>query len=478
MPSNRNTFGHVSARPRLEPDNTWSYKYADRATETAGCSFREGQVEDEAHPYLTISAALHAMCAYMNAQHGTYVADGCVIKLKAGSHNHARSAGEIVTSQEWVYVQADDELNPEDVVLETAANYDKCKRYCLRGVKVSGSNVFKYDSGTTYGAEDDLLWVDNCRCIGPGMWEVASHPLGCATAGGLTRVEDLYLTDTLIKNTDFGARYYTDSPYLSDFRLIRNVTFSNIGNDVLHGVHNVWGILVDNVDPGETGWHADFWQHTEGRQLKNVLIGNAWCTDLKFQGIMGNEDAKLGHGVAFINLYLRADDATIKQLMIWYPDVVHLLLWHVGFRYDGEEEDELYGNCTIVGENYGIKSRWEGLDVRACYFDRLRTTLSADIGDDDFHDCNFRVIGGARPWQYWGEGKTNAEHGLDEFGKPGAGSVLRNRINPLIVPFDAVGRTRVVSASVGPYEYSLPHVREVDKPVHLLSLVAGGTLVG
>ena len=448
-----------------------------------------GVIEDEEYPFETIHPALKAMCAYMETEHGVYKADGCVIKLKAGNIVHGRGADSthITTSDEWVYVQADDGLAPEDVVLSTADNYSKCRRYCLRGVKVSGDNIFKYQTGTSYN--DDVLWVDDGQCIGPGMWEENSHPLGCYPGSGLNRSEDLYLTDTLVQDTDRGACYYPGT----DFKLIRNCAFRNIGNDALESVHCVWGIVVDNVDPGETAWHADFWQHKGIRPLRNVLIGNAWCTGLKYQGLMFNADSNLRHGVAFVNLYLYAHDDTTHQLMIWSGSVVHMLLWQIGFRYEGGvEESGSAGACTFQGDSMGysaesdLTSHLTELDVRACYFDRLRLLQGIgdleqwpDIDENDFHDCNYRVIGGFRPWLYWGEGKSNAEPGLDELGKPEVDSVLRDRVDPLLVPFDARSHTRAPSGTtIGPYEYSLPHVRSINKPVHLVSLVAGGTLVG
>jgi hypothetical protein len=123
--------------------------------------------------------------------------------------------------------------------------------------------------------------------------------------------------------------------------LVRSNYVHDICNDFDRNGHAVFYNTVDNIDPGATGEHADFYQTfggVNGGNDNSIIYGNT-ATNLRYQGFFVALDAgpdsiaQEAHGIALVANSLSGQSATdpTRAWSAWYRFTDNLLMWNNDF---------------------------------------------------------------------------------------------------------------------------------------------------
>lgn len=167
--------------------------------------------------------------------------------------------------------------------------------------------------------------------------------------------------------------------------------------------------------------------------------------------------------------------------------VDHLLIWHFTSHWEGTVDyatsytgqARFYAGAAGAPDDITITNA----SVRACTFNRFSiielSGYTVTWSASDFDENNFENVGeygGVGNEDYWGlepgTNTTNADSDLTNAGHPRAGSTLRSRQSPLIVPCDARNQPRTAPCAIGAYEPTSVGAL-VNRP-RITSLVGGG----
>lgn len=204
----------------------------------------------------------------------------------------------------------------------TQRNFSKIR---LQGITIVGvtGNLAWFANGM-----NKMIWFDKVRVIGPGMYN--NNGVNCPTP-------HQWWTDCFVSDARMGmARQF-----------VRNCRFERIGEDVMRNTYLVINTVVDNVDPGTTGWHSG-------------VIANPLTHDNRIY--YGNLFVRLAPGVVawpFRNgtdTYWENRDIAIIRCETDGPNDGHTHTWFVGAKtenllvdhskFDGRAEWRLTGVPT------------------------------------------------------------------------------------------------------------------------------------
>jgi hypothetical protein len=401
------------------------------------------RVNDPSRPYRTIGVALAGLQEWMTAAGSGQKVDGAIIRLNPGVHeaDNANIWTEFPTRDEWVTITTAAGDPPESVVLHPKSGCFVTSKLAVRGITIERppTGGVSIDSTTWYGQAN--LWLDRCRLIGTGRWNKNSAAVG-------NNFKAIYMTECSVSDCDFA----TVGSGVT--RLARGLDIHHIGDDAFQNVPMIVNCTVDDIDPGETGAHADCIGDWIATSEDSRIVYNLRATNLHYQGIWNNQDSSYDgciNGYAFVNVYLQVVDplrGTGGGGSAYAFATDHLLFW----------------NCTFDSRTAAANSHMFGLAVDGA--PRQPTAMS-----------NVSVVGCAFGWltiqndpllsldmsdwngNHYGKGAfepgtqlTTGTMLLDGNGRPLVNSPLLNRLNPPVTPADARGVPRSVPAAVGAYE--------------------------
>lgn len=405
-----------------------------------------GAVNNQSKPFATVGKAADALRAWRAAQGLGNNGDGGIVRLLPGTHTC--SNGNVVTTMacenEWLTITGMPGTNPEDTILQSGPGP------VVRKIKVSGITLENLTGArgtvlTTTSADraETQIWVANCRMRGPGRHTANANPL---SAGYLYT----YYTDTYIERVDFAT---------PGGDICRGLTIEGIGNDAFQLVPLVVNCRANDIDPGNTGWHADAWQHFDGnaenRRDENSIVYNFEATNCKYQGIFirpnGGNAPTHANGMALVNVRVSPAPGYVVWNM-WYRWVDHMIMWNCTF----DQTPFAFYDDSYLGVMLSPNIR--NFSAIGNSFDRLNIPRGTER-DIDFSAWNHNhfVITPGTPGSTYntsapkGTNFTIGNPGLNN-GRPVSGSVLLGRLADPPVPFDLGGAFRQPPAAVGAYE--------------------------
>jgi hypothetical protein len=403
-----------------------------------------GEVGVSAKPFRTIGAAMRGISTWMGARgNGPPRLDGGVIRLRPGTHaaDSANIWSEMPTVNEWVTITTAEGGTRENTILRPGSGCFLTSKLALRGITVdrSGGGGPVIDSTSAYGP-NEAVWCDGCRMIGAGRWGKNTYPL----SGNIGRV---YLTECAITECDYPTLNSNST------LLARGLDIKHIGNDAFQNVPMVVNCTVDDIDPGDTGEHADcIGDWTVNGERCRIVYGLR-ATNLHYQGIWNNQDSRYAtplEGYAFVNVYLQLADPIRRggggSAYAFGTD--HLLLWNCTF--DSSTHDPCgHGFGLYVDGRPRQRTRMDNVSVVGCAFGFVTIQIGPLLSVDMSHwDANHYCRGAMQP----GTNKTSGPPMLNATGRPLPDSPLLKRVKPLVVPFDAAFMPRPTPGTVGAFE--------------------------
>lgn len=385
-----------------------------------------GVVNSSTAPFGTIGRAIDAIRAYRSSQGWGYNGDGGVVHIMPGSYTCSTGGvGDAVTcDSEWLTLTTAEGGSADNTILTAGGSIVPTRKLRLKGLTLKGSGTLSMNSSEVTRT---TLWVDGCKVIGSGRGVSFAHPLSYEYAR-------TYYTDSLITEVQQATTGAT---------LCRGLTITRISDDAFQNVPFVSNCYVDDIDPLNSGAHADAWQHAMGnsdnRRDDNVIVYNLTATRLKYQSIFIradiNRQPSMAQGMAFVNVHMEMLPNAYGWGG-WARWVDHLLWWHCTFAGKGIG----FMNDTYAGVKH--KCRITNLSVKGCDFAFL-SDVGSEIDWNSF-ESNHYVNTSFTP----GSDVTTGNNGLGADGVPLSWSPLLNRMDP-IVPADVNNRVRMPLATVG-----------------------------
>jgi hypothetical protein len=416
-----------------------------------------GLVNNPTRPFATVGGALKAVCVWRQGQGFGNNADGALIRVMPSEEPYrllaGTATGEIPCVNEWATITTADGGSQSNTILEPPRPGDDpivpVRKLCFRGLKLDGGGTLDIDDEE---ARSSRLWADGCALVGDGQglpWP--SHPIS-----DYSHYAGAYYTDTSI--TQLGQA-------TSGAELCRGLQISHIHDDAFQDVSLVVNCTVDDINPLDTGEHADVWQHWGGNEVNqkddNVIVYGLRATNIYYQNLFIRPDVysppSYAEGMAFVNVYMSyAPDIPPdwNKYGGWYRWVDHLLWWHCSLGQLGIGiAPETY---TYEGNDHEFDPSIRNFSCKGCDFAFLAIYDGTD-GDVDWSgwDHNHFVYGEYEPWDFVerGDHRTVGDNLLNAFGTPGLGSPLLRRFDPaLTVPVDQRNYDRTYRADVGAYQ--------------------------
>jgi len=395
----------------------------------AGGNDNNGLINSPDRPFGTIGRAADAIRAYRAANGFGNNGDGGIVRLLPGNHtcNTGGIRDAIACNNEWLTITTAASGNVSNTTL-LIGDMVPTRKLRVRDITIKGSGNLRMPYNERMQGQ---LWIDRCALIGDGRTSPNPHPLAI----------------------EHGRLYYTDSSITqvqqatSGAFFCRGLKITNLSDDAFQNVPLVLNCVVDDVDPLNTGNHADVWQHGWGddqnRMDDNVIVYNLVATNLKYQSIFirGNitRPPSMAQGMAFVNVYteMLPNSAGYGGWGRW---VDHLLWWHCSFAGKGMGfMSDTYGD----GKKYPCRVR--NFSVKGCDF-AFFGDGNSDIDWNSFESNHF-VDGNVIK----GRDVTTGKNMLDSSGVPIAGSPLIGRMTP-VVPVDARNKARTDRADVGAFQ--------------------------
>lgn len=389
-----------------------------------------GAVKDSTRPFRTIGWAIEKIRSHRNSIGVGNNADGGIVRLTPGSH--VCGAGEasepVACDDEWLIITTAAGGTRSNTILLPGSIVPTGK-IAVRGITLEGSGSL----GMGYADRGQTrVWAHDCTLIGSGRGLTWAHPLS-------SEYKALYFTQCSITEVHQAT---------SGSSLCRGLTITRISDDAFQNVPAIYNCVVDDVDPLDTGAHADVWQHGTGNDVNkiddNVIVYNLRATNLKYQSVFIRPDIyrppSHAQGMAFVNVYMEMLTES-HGWGGWSRWVDHLLWWHCTYRVKG---------MGIMPDTYlGVQHDCNitNMSVRGCDFHFLE--LGGSDGDIDFSDWNHNHF--VYPAVTRGTNVTTGSNDLDAFGIPLANSPLLDRLDP-VVPVDTRNKLRQGQADVGAYE--------------------------
>ncbi len=398
-----------------------------------------GAVNNASKPYRTIGKAVDGIRAWMSANGFGNRVDGGIVRLMPGTHRMSNGGVRtlIATSQEWLTITtAAGGTRANTRIVDRDTTLPKTKLICCKGITVQSGGQWRYVFLHDSGISNPYLWLENCAIIGSGRWMAGSHPVPSSW-------QNKWFTNSYIYDVDFG---------FGGGVLARGLTIEHIGNDAFQHCPMVVNCVVDDVDPGSTGWHSDAWQWFSTSGPKNTIAYGYRCDNAHCQGVMcrtGVAGSPRAEGVAFVNTFINLVPPYRKTngpASLWMRSVDHFLMW----------------NCTFEGHPFNIYDDQDGqkfattithFDVRGCMFNALKHYTPIGHVDTSSFDYNHYETSSGPQVVTPGLDSTTGAAGLDSYGRPVPSSQLRDRISPPLVPVDADGTLRDARCDVGAYEH-------------------------
>jgi hypothetical protein len=424
-----------------------------------------GTIGDSSKPFKTVGGAVSAAQS-TNGGKG----DGAIIYLKSGTYG--LGSGSISTTSEWLTITRDSSATKENTIINDGGTLRNAKLLKIEGVTIkspgSGDYVFTLDN-------PEYLWVNDSHIIGCGRWTVNSNPIHHNS-------DKHYSTNNYVYDADYGYRKVA---------LVRGVDMVKIGNDAFENTEFVINCTLDDLDNGDTGWHADAYQvftGTSNPPANNRIIYNYKATDLGYQGVFMRSDAGLAQDNAFVNVMIEMRSpaspnesgnpvfASFSVNHSWD----HLIVWNSSFLRGHSAITATLTNSSFIGNTF-----YMFVDSRSSIgTPTLAYAASGNSGNNEFlynhylHvynetptcESNERFVYNGWPCPHWnakrpdslqsgsatiGDGVIDmSDPSSDTFGNPVANSILIDRIPFVTVPSDIYGNARVGSSDVGPIEVS------------------------
>ena len=403
---------------------------------------------DSQRPFRTIGRAMDGIRLWMKTHGHGDRADGGIIRLRPG--NHAMSNGgiwrEIRTVDEWVTVTRDADGTQANTVIDRFAGALQTRLLKIEGVTLRSTGEHGHVIRGIQKYSGMNLWVDDCVLHGAGRYIRGSHPI--------------HHGNFIIWSTD---SYFTDLPSaVGGHRLARGLTIKCIGDDVSRHCPLLVNCVADDVDPGNTYAHSDFWQSWFAGEPDNTIAYNVRITDAHYQGIMcrtGQVDAPVAKDVAFVNCLIELRPPIRPPhrgaqggsgVSLWMRSVDHFLMWH----------------CSLLGQSFNFYDDKAGgvrvplsmtnVSVVGCCFGNVKKhTQGGHVelgGFENNHIVTPEGIHSVLP----GRDVSTGDPMLTAQCTPLRQSPLVDRLTRQLVPTDAVGRVRDARPDVGAFELAVP----------------------
>lgn len=398
-----------------------------------------GEVDNESLPYEDIDKAIEAL----QIAKGSDV-DGCIVYLLEGSYPLLH--GTVATVNEWITITTADGATKANTILINAGTITTGLLIKAEGITLQSENQFDYIFSNP--AE---LWVNDCALIGSGRWVAGSSPISMEG-------DPWYITNSTIYDADYGVQ----GGYLA-----RNVTVDFVGNDAFVNTLCAINALVDDVDPGATGWHGDGYQAFGTSGQDNRIIFGYFGQDLNYQGLFLRGDTEHTN-CAYVNIFMEMQGGAIASNGAMYGEWDHVLMWHCTFpSYTfgvlNEVTREIL-NSSFIGNVF-----WEFRDYPSGDEQPIYYGLPANAELDVFEENHFMTsyvdtaeghVRSKSPDTVVAISQSLGDAGLDladpessNFGFTLPGSILLNRLSSKIVPIDALGNERSNTPDSGALEY-------------------------
>lgn len=205
-----------------------------------------------------------------------------------------------------------------------------------------------------------------------------------------------------------------------------------------------------------TGWHADAWQWVYGIGVpngaqENTIVYGFQVVNSTYQALSDNSwhsNPVPADNIAFVNLYLGPNTTSYHA-----RETNNMLMWHVTAR----------GEFSFWPDDVNGPKLWspvKNISLKGCSFYRLNDyypcgnnhgqygLVDWSGAEHNHYEVAAADCGPVNP----GSDFTTGNPGYDEQGRPAAGSVLLDRVQPVLVPIDAAGTPRGSPADVGAYE--------------------------
>jgi hypothetical protein len=309
-----------------------------------------------------------------------------------------------------------------------------------------------FTGGSGNGLSNGLLHIRNIKMQGPdlefggsgGFWgegvvswgvDAGSDGGGISTNNG-SKPQGVFITESTCA--------HLHQPIVKA-TLQRNLTMIDIGQDLFREPRTV--INVNSIDHGAAVSHSDFvqWYMPDVETAENFIMYNIVSHDAHSitQGIYhdgSGGDTPYFHNAAFVNIHIDRTSSSSSRSQWIDTESNHLLFWHV-----------THDNISMY---LGSASDVTNLSVRGCCWEKF-TVPPGTFDPNDFANNHYEIGSGYQVFA----GGINATTGDPGWNNPaandytpGPGSVLLDRVNPLISPVDAVGEVRNAPASSGAFE--------------------------
>jgi hypothetical protein len=351
--------------------------------------------------FATIGAAMLAIQAERLALFGLADCDYGVVRLTPEVHAWNMVGGDTVKVSVggWLRVESMPGHDASDTTIRDAAGggFTDTQRLCIREVRIEQTSGAFGDfilNSTQYGR----LWMDSNTIVGAGRWLERAGPVNP------TKWSETYYTNCNITAVD-------EAMQLASL-MIGNYVHS-IGHDFADNCPVVIGNTVDDIDPGVTGWHSDFYQ-TSGGFGDNIIIYDNTVSNLHYQcfwiqfdngGVEPSVETGI-HGIAIVNNTINGNvDGFGAAAWSEYAD--HVLWW--GNRFN-------IFTFTLSKESNGDVwlPRITHFSVRDNYFRQfVADPVHVQYVDFDYWDNNqFDIIAGDPGAEPFATGLigTNASH--------------------------------------------------------------------
>lgn len=183
--------------------------------------------ETGSNPFATCAKAAAAIAAYRNTNYGKNNTDGAWIYLNEAAHLiHDEGVSDLGFDCEWLTITRESGA----AKASTTVNGQQYSFPCglVRWYDISPLSKLSVIEAT------GRHWMDNCSAVGVGQLNNSimfyRGAIGYATESTIDTVEDI--------------------SSIGKFQLIRNCTFSHIGNDAMRHVKTAINLTINDVNPG------------------------------------------------------------------------------------------------------------------------------------------------------------------------------------------------------------------------------------
>ena len=271
-----NNDGTLSRTPRY---------VSERGSDVTGNGTQE-------NPFQTLSKAAQSI----QTQYGSL--DGATIYAFPGTYDFQMKWAFTFASADdrFVTITSAPGISSDDVIIDEAR--PKAARIHLKNVTLQTNEDGNFYTGYTHPQEQrTVLWFDGVK--------VSAPTVRYAQNSNLVSVASYYVTNSSFANLPNGPL---------NAILLSNSEISNVISDAISGVQTVLNVTVTNIDPLDTGAHADVYEivkngtedGTGNTQMNNYIVSGLYADAFKGRGITL---AFLGAGEvvrnsAFVNIVL------------------------------------------------------------------------------------------------------------------------------------------------------------------------------